>query len=66
MKVQHSRKTLKQWEMDLYLDMTIGQLTKIRTPCRRKNSVDELWKLPIVNKALQLELAQKSELSLND
>jgi len=32
--------------MDLYLDTTIGQFTKIRTPRRRKNSVDELWKLP--------------------
>jgi len=28
--------------MDLYLDTTIGQVTKIRTPRRRKNSADEL------------------------
>jgi len=40
MKVRHSRKTFKQREMDLYLDTTIGLLTKIRTSRRRKNWVD--------------------------
>jgi len=50
--------------MDMYLDTTIGQLTKIRTPRRRKNWVDELWKLATANIALHLVLAQKSELNL--
>ena len=27
--------------MDLYVDTTIGQFTKIRTPRRRKNRVDD-------------------------
>jgi len=36
MEVRHSRKTFKQWEMDLYLDTSIWLLTKIRTPRRRK------------------------------
>jgi len=31
--------------MDLYADTTISQFTKIRTPRRCKNWVDELWKL---------------------
>ena len=68
-----SQNCFKQWEMDLYLDTTIGQfivlkleLTKIRTPRRRKNWVDELWKLATANIALHLVLVQKSELSLND
>jgi len=52
--------------MDLYLDTTIGQLPKIRTPRRRKNWADELWKLATAYIALQLVLAQKSELSFND
>jgi len=51
--------------MDLYLDTTIGQFAKIRTPRRCKNWVDELWKLATTNIALHLVLAQKSELSLN-
>ena len=52
--------------MDLYLDTTIGLLTKIITPRTRKKWVDELWKLATANIALQIVLAQKSELSLND
>jgi len=52
--------------MDLYLDTTIGQLNKIRTSRRRNNWVDKLWKLTTANIALQLVLAQKSELSLNN
>ena len=52
--------------MDLYLDTTIGQFTKIRTPRIRKNWVDELWKLSTTNIVLRLVLARKSELSLND
>jgi len=51
--------------MDLYLDTNIGQFTKIITPRRRTNWVDELWKLTTTNIALHLVLAQKSELSLD-
>jgi len=25
-----------QWEVEIYVDKTIGQLTKVRTPCRLK------------------------------
>jgi len=52
--------------MGLYLATTIGQFTKIRTARRRKNWIDELWKLATANIGLHLVLAQKSELSLND
>ena len=40
--------------------------TKIRTPRRRKNWVDELWKLATATIGLHLVPDQKSELSLND
>ena len=55
--VRHSRKTVS-----LYLNTTIGELTKIRKPGRRKNWADELWKLAsAVNIGLHLVLAHKSE-----
>ena len=60
-----SQNCFKQLEMDLYLDTT-GQFTKIRTPRRHTNWVDELWKLASVNIALHLVHSQKPELSLND
>jgi len=60
MKVRHSQNCFKQWEMDLYFNTTIGQFAKIRTPRRRKNWADELWKLSTANIALHLVLAQKN------
>jgi len=47
------------------LTTTIGQLTKVGTPCRLKKFPDELWKLSTVITALHL-LTQESELKLND
>jgi len=44
----------------------IKELTEIRIPRRHKNWADELQKLAPANIALQLVLAPKSELSLND
>jgi len=70
-KVKHSRKTVSNNEKWIYTLTRLSdnllklELTKIRTPRRRKNWVDELWKLAAVNIALHLVLAQKSELSHN-
>ena len=33
-KVRHSQNCFKQWEVELYVDKIIGQLTQVRTPCR--------------------------------
>ena len=60
MKVSHSRKTVSNNEkwICILTYTTTGQFTKIRTPRRRKNWVNELWKLATVNVALHVVLAQ--------
>jgi len=54
-------------EVELYVDKTIGQLIKVRTPRRLKKTwADELRKLAITNRTLHLMLTKKSELNLSD
>ena len=33
-----SQNFFKQWEIEPYVDKTIGQLTNVRTPCRLKKT----------------------------
>jgi len=62
-----SQNCFKQCEVEIYVDKTIGQLTKFRTPRRlKKNWATELRKLVAANITLHLVLTKKSELNLND
>ena len=54
-----SQNCSKQWEVEIYADKTIGQVTKVRTPRWLK-------KTAATNIALHLVLTKKSELNLND
>ena len=58
-----SQNCFKQGEVDIYVDKTIGQLTKVRTP-RRQNWAAELRKLAAANITLHLVLTKMSELTL--
>ena len=52
-----SQNFFKQWEVEIYVDKAIGQLTKVRTPRRlKKNWADELRKLSTEVIALRLVL----------
>jgi len=72
MKVRYSRKTVSNNEKWICILTRLSdnllklEVTKIRTPRRRKSWVDQLRKLATANIGLHLVLAQKSELSLND
>ena len=60
-----SQNCFKQWEVEIYVDKTIGQLTKVRTPRRlKKNWASQLRKLAAANITLHLVLTKKSELTL--
>jgi len=54
------------WEVELYVDKTVRQLTEVRTPRRIKFWEYELRKLATANIAFHFVLTEKSELSLND
>ena len=52
-----SQNWFKQWEVEIYVDKAIGQLTKVRTPRRlKKNWADELRKPSTEDIALRLAL----------
>jgi len=62
-----SQNCFKQCEVEIYVDKTIGQLTKVRTPRRLKKTeqlnYENSWQQIITS---HLVLTKKSELNLND
>jgi len=59
-------KLFQATEVELYVDKTVGQLTKVRTPRRLKNIEQTNYENSAQQIALHLVLTKKSVLNLND